>query len=1566
MLFSGKTQKSVVLRGELFTQGNDENVKPIISVQNRKGEDIFEVENIKQLNNGIYKFEIVLKNNLIISDTTNETIVVDIKAQLLNYTANAEIIADIISISQSTTNKSPIHDIHKVMLKSKENEKELIQPLKEIDFEENVEDTIIPFRNIDEENRINQGKDNILNIKKLNINQKESKNMKNIINDSPLKIDTFGLKVIKNGSMEDNKIKEELYYKNTVISGQKEEKRDVIKFNRRNEMKKFIDNNGINDNKTIKYNINESNSKINYTFIDPYTFYVSENSFNGTIIGSLAFLNITNDTSVITLKESESYLFKIENKNLILICKNKQLSCIDYEIERKIEILINWNNNLNVQVFSIVIINKDDNTPKVVLFGKEIKIANENMINQFLFTVTDDDGIDNNIVILKGDVSKHFSIFKAQDDGLYQIVFISLPPPGRSELSIVVKSKDIPTKSIVKNISVKVIADNHKARFRKDTYEMKLSGKNINKDEKITHLELEGVPIDSVDFYILEGNPGWLTVEKYGGEIKVGSNIDNVYNGKYHVVIGAINKENNKIVAKTNLILQIFDWLEEKPVFREKFYLINIEGNQSNETIEINILPKYSNLKMFIDDNTILGYNEGLKEVNVSKNALYVDRNKVKVSLKDIPTAKSIYFQVILQNNSKEKALVVININTNELEYFNELQRYSRLTFSNMLLNEKKIINVEVLENSPIGSVVENIFLFNPITGSSPSNCIMDEKYGKYFHIDTNNGDILLVNQIDYDTIENPEFSLFINCSEGISESTSIIMNVKVINTDDNPPTINIAGAKYPIIYEFDKTLSENFYIFNFTVNDIDGKSDHKLEILGDDASKFVIEKEFDNRFILKTAPNAIFDYESGKVLKLILIAKDNGNNTGREIFTIKFSNKINYLPYMKKKNFEFKVVGNWPGDVYVGTLYTKDADLNNTNIFYTIEDQPGNYFKVDDSGKLFTSRSLKNISMDKIYEMRVIVGSKLNDSFKDTANVAINVINPNSIIRNEKKNLQITQPKDGEVIKVSETLDVGTEIYSVVVEYNVNPYEVSIDKTVFKLINHVNESDTTFSIDKNGKIYINRQLNFEKDSKYFLSILVDNEEIIKSPESIIIFIEIENENNNFPYFIEDYTNKIFMFNESSIILASVKAIDKDYEPYNSINYHIIKHCGKNYNKLRIDMKTGEIRRAKYNSKKNKIYKNLPKLFEVCIYASQYNFIPKNSAISYNKNRKDQAKIKIKYHSNNDKKGLENVASNNYIHNNTIIYVPTDLSKLPILYQEDKINTMFHEDQKFKIKSFSLTPASYEPNAKILHINKNKYIFKINELSGDIIIDPQITTYPEGIYKIIFTLSNNKQFNEALNYQKKFHFVSEKNKMKFVFDTPVSKMGFRLKDFQETLQNIFKDASNYNKYDMKIYLEDKIRYEKNHKSSICFHIADDDIVKDISEYMNLFQTLFSKYPRLNEINEEYSIRNIMECKENWDSYYKKGFIGKVIEDNNGYSKINTTIIILLIISLILFSIFMYYCVALRYRAHLLIKKEHLRLVTNKRIMTISRSNEKQFVRSSPQFAIGTNTDLFEY
>uniref|UniRef100_A0A0K0F2Q2 EGF-like domain-containing protein n=1 Tax=Strongyloides venezuelensis TaxID=75913 RepID=A0A0K0F2Q2_STRVS len=1566
MLFSGPTKPTIILRGKVHLLKDKKSIPKIWIDHQNDSKNIFEVNNFKLEKDGVCTFDVTLKGNMTIEDSNenNKVISGTIKAKQSDIIGLAEINAEIIpkQTTYKETTKSSLHEIS--ILENNGNDHEINGNLEEITSQEHIEDLIVPFRNFNEDSvevsridvgsryeNIDHNKDNGEVIQYAYNNISSIKSQDNTLNSKPF---------VLNNKLRSNVYSERNNYKEKYVN---EDKMYILE-NINTKMNGFI----IQNNSSIPLTLPiKGEWKKNNISMDKIN--LLENSKNGTIISRLTMLDNINDDdiSIIMFNETKDYLFKIEDNNLILICQNKQQKCIDYEEENEIELLLLTNYN-NPILLNILVSNEDETDPKLVLFNKDIKISNDKMLNQFLFSVKDDDGIESNEILLEGDVSKYFTIQKAQDDGLYQIVYISTPPPGKSELSIIVKGKNPSKRSIIKNVAVKVIDNIHKAHFRKDIYNIKMPGNKIIKDEKLVHLELEGVSIDSVDFCILDGNPGWITIEKYGGEIKVNSVIDNLYNGKYDILIGAIDKESNKVVAKTTLTIEIVDWLDYKPVFTKKFYSISIERHQINDTIDVTLLPHNSNTKMYVKEDTIMGWNNEYKAINVSKNYISIYGNKVKIPLINIPSVKSLFFEVHLHDVPNEKTLVGIHISKNESEYQKELEEHSKLVFSKTYTSEILTFNVEIPENTPIGKVIENIYPFNPITGKNADECFIRDGFDKYFYVDVSNGDILLIDHIDFDTIKNSEFDVVISCSQNKSEPIEAIMNVKIRNVSDNPPIINILHKNYPYVYELDKNIPENYAIFNFSINDIDGETDHFIEILGDDVQKFVIDKNFDKTYSLKTASNAIFDYDDSKALKLVLSATDKGKNTGKVLITIKFTNNDSQLPYIEKKHFEFKAVENWPENVFVGTVYIngKSSNINDTEIVFSIEDQPNDYFKIEkNTGKIITGKSLKNISLDAPYEMRIVVSSILHKNFKDSAIVSINIINPDTIIMPNEKHLKIVQPKDGEIIKVSEEIDVGKKIYSVELDYSGDTLDLSKTNIEYKIINLNNNSDTTFVINDNGVIFINSQLNYEKISKYSLMIIVRNNEGIDEMESVVIFIELENENNKSPYFIEDYTNRYFIFNKSSIVLAQVKAIDNDFPPYNKIYYHIIKHCGKNYNKLQIDKTTGEIRRGKYKNIKQ--FKKFPTYFEVCIYASPYNFTLKKSKIIFDKNRKDQVKIKIKYIVDKEEKENERMVTNNYLHNNTIEYITSNLNEIPIYYGEDKLNYKYHKHQLFKMETFSLTPASYEPNAKILHINKNKRIFRINELSGDIIFDPKITTYPEGIYNITFTLSNNVNLNNTIVYNKEYHFVDQKNKMKFIFDTPPSKMGFRLKDFHTSIQNIFDELSRNNKYSTKIYLENEIRIEKNYKSSVCFHITDEDIVKNPYEYKNFFETLISKYPYLGVVYEEYSVRNIIKCTENWEPYLKKGFIEKVKAevDKNSWKEYLLLTTILSIIS-ILFALFLYYCIALKYRFHLLIKKEHLRLVTNKRIMAISKGNEKQFVKSSPQFAIGMSSDLLEY
>lgn len=58
--------------------------------------------------------------------------------------------------------------------------------------------------------------------------------------------------------------------------------------------------------------------------------------------------------------------------------------------------------------------------------------------------------------------------------------------------------------------------------FRRQHYERSVDVSKLQTGLSLIQTELDGAEKDTIRFMILEGNPGWLAVEDFGGNVYVG------------------------------------------------------------------------------------------------------------------------------------------------------------------------------------------------------------------------------------------------------------------------------------------------------------------------------------------------------------------------------------------------------------------------------------------------------------------------------------------------------------------------------------------------------------------------------------------------------------------------------------------------------------------------------------------------------------------------------------------------------------------------------------------------------------------------------------------------------------------------------------------------------------------------------------------------------------------------------------------------------------------------------------------------------------------------------------
>ncbi|PIC11527.1 hypothetical protein B9Z55_029031 [Caenorhabditis nigoni] len=122
---------------------------------------------------------------------------------------------------------------------------------------------------------------------------------------------------------------------------------------------------------------------------------------------------------------------------------------------------------------------------------------------------------------LDGDAAKFLGFLKAQE-GLYQLIVVNSAASGRYTLQISLEDSEDVSSSPSQTVDVFVENSQSHAHFRKPKYSLEIDANTIENGVKLTQVELEGVPIDEAKIMILDGNPGWVTVEEYGGKVNVG------------------------------------------------------------------------------------------------------------------------------------------------------------------------------------------------------------------------------------------------------------------------------------------------------------------------------------------------------------------------------------------------------------------------------------------------------------------------------------------------------------------------------------------------------------------------------------------------------------------------------------------------------------------------------------------------------------------------------------------------------------------------------------------------------------------------------------------------------------------------------------------------------------------------------------------------------------------------------------------------------------------------------------------------------------------------------------
>ncbi|KAM4709348.1 protocadherin-23 [Discoglossus pictus] len=379
------------------------------------------------------------------------------------------------------------------------------------------------------------------------------------------------------------------------------------------------------------------------------------------------------------------------------------------------------------------------------------------------------------------------------------------------------------------------------------------------------------------------------------------------------------------------------------------------------------------------------------------------------------------------------------------------------------------------------------------------------------FGIQRSTGWIFLRRPLDYEETKMYNLKVIASSIEDREEqtaTTSVI--VKILDDNDNSPMFD------QNIYFF--TIEENpapqGVIGTIRAFDRDsGNNGHLSYYLLSEGNYFLVSSKTGE--IINCAA---LDHEQKSHHELTVLVTDHGTPRRNATSTvyIKIADLNDNKPYFPQvpsgKQLNFKVLEAQSDRVLVASLYAKDPDAGaNGTVVYSLssDDNSVNFIINTSSGEIWTTKALSS-SLKSQYRLIVTASDQGTPALQQ--HVVVNI----QIIPTRKSRSHVLPGIKN--VMVPESVEPGQVIGSV----KIHEDKLLQNKKVHYRIAD-EENSGHFVIDSStGDIYLSRQLDYETNSHYMLSVSIqDYNKIPPQNHSLFIRIGIEDQNDHFPLFID-------------------------------------------------------------------------------------------------------------------------------------------------------------------------------------------------------------------------------------------------------------------------------------------------------------------------------------------------------------------------------------------------------------------------------------------------------------
>ncbi|KAM8764566.1 LOW QUALITY PROTEIN: uncharacterized protein V5649_020233 [Rhynchonycteris naso] len=248
---------------------------------------------------------------------------------------------------------------------------------------------------------------------------------------------------------------------------------------------------------------------------------------------------------------------------------------------------------------------------------------------------------------------------------------------------------------------------------------------------------------------------------------------------------------------------------------------------------------------------------------------------------------------------------------------------------------EKLLYEVQVLENSPVGSQVAVVSARDVDIGAYGEVSYVfsqaSEDTRKTFRINTKSGELLLTQTLDFEFIQT--YTLNIQATDGGGLSGSCVVFVQVMDLNDNPPELTMST----LIDEIPENLQETI-IAVFSVSDPDSGDNGRMVCSIQDDLPFFLKPSVENFYTLVT--NTALDREMRSEYNISITVTDMGMprlKTQHNI-TVLISDVNDNAPSFTQTSYTLFIRENNSPALHIGSVSATDADAGaNAQVTYSL-----------------------------------------------------------------------------------------------------------------------------------------------------------------------------------------------------------------------------------------------------------------------------------------------------------------------------------------------------------------------------------------------------------------------------------------------------------------------------------------------------------------------------------------------------------------------------------------------------------------------------------------------------